>query len=61
LTPIVPVLLVIEARNNRGFWLPVTVVVISHPLELFVQLIMNLVMKVSLVGQWLQPSTRRVH
>jgi hypothetical protein len=31
-TPIVPEIPVIEAQNNRGFWLPVTVVVISRPL-----------------------------
>jgi hypothetical protein len=31
-TPIVPEIPVIEAQNNRGYWLPVTVVVVSQPL-----------------------------
>ena len=31
-TPIVPEIPAIEAQNNRGFWLPVTIVVISRPL-----------------------------
>jgi hypothetical protein len=33
-TPMVPEIPVIEAQNNRGFWFPVTVVVISRPLML---------------------------